>query len=164
MFNAPRKSIFAAQIGEIANFFLYLIHMQIGGAITIFLSIIRGGAALWVSDELLRKILIINVAMLWGIFLYRLEYPYDLMLALAGTCIALAQYNRDNFWMYRLFVVLSQSIWILHSLITGMHTMVITCACIILMIALSIVYHKTQAVQYCKSLYESLSLKYYRKS
>lgn len=142
LFDRPRKSILSAQVGEVANFVLYISQMQIGGAITLLLSIIRGSAALWVSDKLLIKILIINVAVLWGIFLYRLEYPYDLLLACAGTCIALAQYNRDNFWMFRLFVVISQSLWIVHSLLTGMYTMTISSLAIILTITWSIFYHK----------------------
>ncbi|MEC9292483.1 MAG: YgjV family protein [Pseudomonadota bacterium] len=124
----PRNTMKITTIGECFNILLYTLSMQWVGALSITLNTIRAVCAIYASDKVLRYAMIASLSLVWGATLYYLKFPYDILIAFAATSIAFSQKNRDNFYAYRSFVILSQILWIMHSYLTGMHTMMVTCA------------------------------------
>lgn len=140
LFKTPRNTIKTSLFGECCNALFYAISMQWAGALSMGLNIVRGTCAVYASDQVLKYVAYFSLALIWGATLYKLSFPYDILIASAATCIALSQKNRDKFYTYRGFVMLSQVLWIIHSYFTGMHTMLVTCILILTMHTVTVIY------------------------
>ena len=130
LYKNPRATI---GIYAISNLIFVTIYMQLGllmAAIAIGLSGLRGLAALFLSDKQNKYSATITTLLIVCLISSEIDHAGDLLLLIAAIAIGTSTFFRDNFIMYRLLSITSNTMWIIHSIVFGVYGMLI-CASVI---------------------------------
>ena len=141
----PRNTIKIHSSGQVFNIVLYTLSMQWVAALSITLNTLRGICAIYASDKVLRYAMILSLSVVWGATLYYIKFPYDILIALAATSVAMSQKMRDHFYGFRLFTFTSQALWCTHSLLTEMYTMTVTTSMLMVINVCTVSYYTYKA-------------------
>lgn len=131
LYKSPRKMIAIYTFSNFLFLFVYLDLALYMAAISIGLSTIRGISSLFLNDKQNKYSVFILTFIIVCLIAIEVSHYADILILFAAIAIGLSAHFRDNFIMFRTTTIVSQILWIAHSLIFGVYGMLI-CAGIIL--------------------------------
>jgi hypothetical protein len=131
VFKNPRLT---AAFYVLANALFVVMYASIGialAAITMGITTLRNLLAIVLNDKHNKISVVILTAITIAILLFTLKNTGDIIILMAAIAIAASYYYIENFILFRLFSSLSQVLWITHSIMFDIYSMM--CCCIIIL-------------------------------
>ena len=130
-FKNPRKTI---AIYMFSNMLFLLVYFELGlfmACISLGLASIRGVAALFLNDEQNKYSVIFFTLAIIVLIALEISHYADFLIIVAALAIGCSTYFRDHLYLYWSTTILSQALWVVHSLIFEVYGMLI-CASVII--------------------------------
>ncbi|MCI5060719.1 MAG: YgjV family protein [Alphaproteobacteria bacterium] len=131
LFKSTRATMLQYGIGNILYIIMYCFMGLYTAVLSMGLTTLRQILSAFLPDKQNKITSIILTALACVVMAFSLENYLDSILLVAAICIGAACYYRDNAVTFRLLICLSNFIWIIHSLVFGVYSMIFCCSIII---------------------------------
>lgn len=131
LFKDPRKTMANYLIADILYIGQYMLMGLHNAAFSMTVTCLRCLFSIFLPAKANLYSVIILTCISSGFILYNFDTVADILILLGGLSIGLACLNQDHFLNYRLFTSLSQILWIMHSLMFGVYSMIFCCSIIL---------------------------------
>jgi hypothetical protein len=131
LYKRPQASLACYQISGLIFLYIYINTGLFMAAISIALGVIRGIGSIFLSNKQNNYFSFITTALIIFLIAIEISHMADILIIVAAVCIGASCYYRDCFVLFRVTTMISQFLWIAHSIIFDVPSMLI-CSSIIL--------------------------------
>ncbi|MAZ76145.1 MAG: hypothetical protein CMH31_02460 [Micavibrio sp.] len=131
LYKSPKTSIIFYTLSSVVFLYIYVDLGLFMAAISIGLSIVRGIGCITLNHKYNNALTFITTALIILLIAVEISHMADTLIIIAAVFIGTACYYRDCVILFRATTALSQILWIIHSVIFDVPSMLI-CSCIVL--------------------------------